>query len=144
MSHGYVDTHQTPNSELSGSGERPGPEARPEEDQSGLAQVLGALRENVGLVLVVGIVGFVAVLVYTALSPMTFRATGRLYLGDLEEPTPPTAEGAGPDLTGDGHGDIGSEIEILRSRNLVQKAAPEAGTNVDISPWGWERPNYFA
>ena len=84
------------------------------------------------------------VLAVTFLSPMKFRARGSLYLGELQEPR--SSQSAMPeqlDFLGGRSGDVGTEIEILRSRTLIKRAVLASGLNVWLAPRGWSPPPYW-
>ena len=88
---------------------------------------------------ILGVVGAV-----TFLSPMKFRARGSLYLGELQEPRP--SQSAMPeqlDFLGGRSGDVGTEIEILRSRTLIKRAVLASGLNVWLAPRDWSPPTYW-
>jgi uncharacterized protein involved in exopolysaccharide biosynthesis len=79
---------------------------------------LGAtLRENVRLILQIGAAVFTAVMVATLLSRMEFRSAARLYLGDLNAKAPTSGRTRLDIGSGAGAGDVGSEVEILKSRS---------------------------
>jgi tyrosine-protein kinase Etk/Wzc len=85
-----------------------------------------------------------AVLAVTLLSPMKFRARGSLYLGELQEVSP--LQSALPeqlDFLGGDSGDVGTEVEILKSRTLVRRAVLLSGLNVSLVPVGWSAPSYW-
>ncbi len=75
------------------------------------------------------------VLAATLASRMTFRTRGSLYLGELQERAParPSAPGQW-DFMGSESGDVGTEIEILRSQDLIRRAVLESGLNVACLP----------
>jgi tyrosine-protein kinase Etk/Wzc len=85
-----------------------------------------------------------AVVAVTLLSPMKFRARGSLYLGELQEVRP--LQSAMPeqlDFLGGRGGDVGTEMEILRSRTLVKRAVLVSGLNVSLAPRDWRAPRYW-
>jgi tyrosine-protein kinase Etk/Wzc len=85
-----------------------------------------------------------AVVAVTLLSPMGFRARGSLYLGELQEVRP--SQSTLPeqlDFLGGRSGDVGTEIEILRSRTLVKRAVLASGLNVSLAPPEWKAPRYW-
>ncbi|MEA2699033.1 MAG: tyrosine-protein kinase Etk/Wzc [Myxococcales bacterium] len=85
-----------------------------------------------------------AVMAVTLLSPMKFRARGSLYLGELQEARP--SQSTLPeqlDFLGGRSGDVGTEIEILKSRTLIKRAVLTSGLNVGLAPSGWHPPPYW-
>jgi len=101
------------------------------------------IRDRLGFIL--ACVGLAAglVLAVTMASSMRFRARGSLYLGELQEKV---AQGNQPeqfDLLGTRSGDVGTEIEILKSRDLTKRAILESGLNVNLVPAGWSPPRYW-
>ena len=85
-----------------------------------------------------------AVVLVTLGSRMRFKARGSLYLGELQSATSaPTAVPDQLDFMGGRTGDVGTEIEILRSQDLVKRAIRSAGLNVTIAPAGWSAPRYL-
>ena len=103
-----------------------------------VAQLLGRRRRVLG-----GVTALVvtAVLGATLMTRMTFRARGSLYLGELRGQAGAQLEAL--DFMSAGGGDVGTEIEILRSQNLIQRAVLEAGLNVSVTPIGWHPPRYW-
>jgi tyrosine-protein kinase Etk/Wzc len=86
-----------------------------------------------------------ALAIGTLASRMQFRARGSLYLGELQSGTAATAP-PGNDrwdfAAGTGGGDVGTEVEILKSQDLVKRAVFESGLNVSVAPLGWKPPRY--
>ena len=114
---------------------------RPNDDLD-LGQLWLKVRESYAVVLAVAAAVFLAVALVTLASKTQFQATGRLYLGELDR-VGATVAGAGDfDISGAAHGELGSEIEILRSRTLVVQAIQSAGLNVSIMHAG-ERPSRY-
>jgi tyrosine-protein kinase Etk/Wzc len=74
---------------------------------------------------------------------MDFRSSGRLYLGELDTKQRGAASSADLDLSGSAEGRVGGEIEIIKSRSLVGKAALASGLNVSITPLGEETPRFW-
>ena len=115
---------------------------RPNDDLD-LGQVWLKIRESYPLVLAVAAVVFLLVMLLTLVSKTQFQATGRLYLGELDGRSGATGASSGEfDISGGAHGELGSEIEILRSRTLVVQAIQAAGLNVAIAPAG-ETPSRY-
>ncbi|MEI9952481.1 MAG: GNVR domain-containing protein [Pseudomonadota bacterium] len=111
-----------------------------------LGQLVSALRQNVGFIVRVALGIFALVMVITLLTHMEFSSSGRLYLGELDANGRPGGTAAGElELSGDSEGEVGSEIEIIKSRYLVTQAILKSGLNVslvraaDESPrlWQW-------
>lgn len=114
------------------------------DDGVDLPQLWATVLERRGFVLAVGTVLFLVVMVYSFTSPMSFRSSGRLYLGELEvRALSATGSAAQVDISGAGQGDIGSEIEILKSQSLVTRAIMDSGLNVNIAPEGWRPPRMW-
>jgi tyrosine-protein kinase Etk/Wzc len=103
-----------------------------------LAQLWAAIRRSPGVVFGTAAIVFVLVMAATFNSRMLFRSTGQLYLGELEQ----RGRNRDIELSGGSAGDVSSEVEILRSRTAVYKAAFEAGLNVELTRAG-ERPPKF-
>lgn len=121
------------------------PSGAPDRDASGddgvdLGQLWSTLRESKRFILTFALLLFCAVVAHTMMSRMTFRSTGRLYLGELESKRGNSGE---LDISGGGQGDVGSEIEILKSQSLVTRGILDAGLNVAITPVGWQAPRFW-
>jgi tyrosine-protein kinase Etk/Wzc len=85
-----------------------------------------------------------AVVLVTLASRMKFKARGSLYLGELQSATAaPSSVPDQLDFMGGRTGDVGTEIEILKSQDLVKRAVRSAGLNVTIAPKGWSAPRYL-
>ncbi len=109
-----------------------------------LGQLWAALQENRRFVVGIAAIGFCLIMTMTMLASMTFKSSGRLYLGELETKTRAASNsGSEMDLTGGGQGDVGSEIEIMKSQSLVARAISDSGLNVSITPEGWRPPRYW-
>jgi tyrosine-protein kinase Etk/Wzc len=108
-----------------------------------VAQLLATLRQNYRSLFAVTLLAFSLVMAFTLASRMQFRSSGRLYLGELGAKDKVTGAAAELDLSGGGQGDLGSEIEIIRSRSLVKRAILDSGLNVTLSPTGYEAPRYW-
>lgn len=100
-----------------------------------LRQVFGVLAENRRLVVRIAGVFAAVLLIIPLLSTMRFRTSSRLYLGELNGQRTSASEGE-VELAGDAQGDVGSEVEILRSRSLAQRAVLASGFNVSLSREG--------
>jgi tyrosine-protein kinase Etk/Wzc len=114
------------------------------DDGVDLAQLWGTLQDNLRFVVGVAAVLFCTVMFATMMSRMSFRSSGRLYLGELETKAKSAANSSGDlDFSGGGQGDVSSEIEIIKSQSLVTQAILASGLNVEISPHGWKRPRFW-
>jgi tyrosine-protein kinase Etk/Wzc len=110
-----------------------------------LAQLWSTVRSNLSVVLGVAALVFLGVMLVTLASKTQFQATGRLYLGELDakargNSSPNSNEF---DISGGGQGELGSEIEIIKSRGLVSQAILASGLNVTITPEGEGQPRYW-
>jgi tyrosine-protein kinase Etk/Wzc len=122
----------------------PAPDVTPRDALSG-AELWRILREHWLFVLGSGAFVFALVLGLTLSSPMEFRASGRLYLGELEGSKHAGAQTSQQiDLSGETQGDVWSEVEIMTSSALVKRAIVASGLNVDIEPFGDKPPRYLA
>src|SRR5262245_55565819 len=102
------------------------------------------LRRNRNLVLKIALGACALVIAVTLISPMEFKASSRLFLGELmAPPQTQTKEGSRVDLSGGGVGDMGSEVEILKSDSLVARAILHSGLNAELRPMGWTPPRYL-
>jgi tyrosine-protein kinase Etk/Wzc len=113
------------------------------DDSVDLAQLWATLRKRWRFVVATGAAIFLCTLLYTMRSGMTFKSSGRLYLGDLELLARPGGQSGDMDISGTPQGDVGSEIEILKSQTLVSRAIVDSGFNVTIVPAGWKPPRYW-
>ncbi len=106
-------------------------------------QVWLLLREQRWFVFIVGAVVFALVMGFTLMSGMKFQAVGRLYLGELDFNR--YQQLRTEDFLEAEHGDVYSEIEIVRSQSRVEEAILRSGLNVTVSPeaeqvlpyWRW-------
>ena len=97
------------------------------------AQLWATVRARRWWIVGLGIAAIFVVAAVTAFGRMQFRSHGSLYLGDLQEKG--TAGPAQPDqfnLFGARSGDVGTEMEILRSRALLTRAVRDAGLNATL------------
>lgn len=117
---------------------------RPSQDEAfDAAQLWAILRENLRLIVKIGLAVFALTLALTLVTRMQFRSTGRLYLGELEGKTTQQRQAGEIDLSGGEPTDLGSEIQILQSESLVMRAVLDSGTNVTLAPSGWRSPRYW-
>jgi uncharacterized protein involved in exopolysaccharide biosynthesis/Mrp family chromosome partitioning ATPase len=100
------------------------------------------VRDNRGTVFAIAGLVFVLVMAHCLTSRMTFRSTARIYLGETEGKAQPTNSGNNIDITA-GSSEASSEIEVLRSRNMVRRGIIASGLNVSIVPPGWKAPRYW-
>jgi tyrosine-protein kinase Etk/Wzc len=87
-----------------------------------------------------------AFLIFTLFSRMDFHVEGSMYLGDAQSSKSPTAGRAGEmlDFLGSlGQSEVGAELEVIRSRTLVDQAIRESGLNVSLEPIGWRPMRYL-
>jgi tyrosine-protein kinase Etk/Wzc len=117
------------------------PHQRHRDEGVDLSQLWGMVRDNARLVFAIGAAVFVLVMASCLTSRMTFRSVARLYLGELEAKA--LASGANIDITSGNSSEAGSEIEVLRSRSMVKRAALASGLNVHIAPPGWKPPRFW-
>jgi tyrosine-protein kinase Etk/Wzc len=106
-----------------------------------LAEIGGLLKARWGFIVLAGLVTFAGVIAWTLNSPMKFGATSSLYLGELAQQPRGSQE---LDLSGDDRGDVGSEIEIIKSRASIKRAVLASGANVSVGQPGWAPPRYLA
>ena len=115
-------------------------------DGIGFADLISGLRYHWRTI--VGTIGLTiaVVLAVTMVTRMTFIARGSLYLGELQGTKAPALRNGLPeqlDVAGDRNGDVGTEVEILRSRDLVNAAILEAGLSTELLPAEWSPPPYL-
>src|SRR3569623_1627607 len=114
------------------------------DDNLGLGRYWNALWTRRGLVLGLVLVSLLAVSLLTALSRMKFTATGSLYLGELEaKQSAPAGSSDQFDLFASDQGDVGTELEIVHSRYLINEAIIESSLNVRVGREGWKPPRYW-
>lgn len=102
------------------------------------------LRRNWHWIALIAAVVMAAVSLVTLVSPMKFVSKARLYLGELQALKQAQVASPGAiDLTGGTEGDVSSELAILSSRGLVERAVLEAGLNVHLAPLGSEPLRYY-
>ena len=107
------------------------------DDDVNVLQLLRTLRRRLPLVVVVGTV--LAWLVSAVADRFTteFRSRARMHLGELERHrTDPMG------LMKQSRQNLNTEIALLTSDTIVEKAVLAAGTNVQLGQRGWQRPNY--
>jgi uncharacterized protein involved in exopolysaccharide biosynthesis/Mrp family chromosome partitioning ATPase len=98
-----------------------------------LSQVWHALRARAGFVFGSGVFVLAVVLAVTFASRMTFRATGRLYLGEIGARGSGGSQQSELALSDDTQKEVASEIEILRSQSLVTQAILASGLNANVT-----------
>ncbi|HEY0462689.1 MAG TPA: Wzz/FepE/Etk N-terminal domain-containing protein, partial [Polyangiaceae bacterium] len=97
-----------------------------------MSQLWAAIRAKYRFILTVACLIGLGVMAYTFASRMTFRASGRLYLGEIENKSKGADASGELALRGDGQSEVASEIEILRSRSLMTRAILESGLNTSL------------
>jgi len=136
-------------SEVSGSGvsripAQPGTEAGSMLiDAVDTRHLLSMVNQNRRVVLLTAVAIFALVMAATLLSGMQFRSSGRLYLGELDTRSRSAAVSNEFEITGGAEGDLGSEIEIIKSRSLITQAILKSGVNVTVTPSGRKTPRYW-
>ncbi len=121
-----------------------GDRAKGHDDRLDLGEIWELLRRSRRLLLASMIVTLSLVSVVTLASRMRFRTRGSLYLGELQERAPARLPTPGQwDFMGGESGDVGTEIEILRSQDLIRRAVLESGLNVAVAPAGVPALRYW-
>jgi tyrosine-protein kinase Etk/Wzc len=118
------------------------PARRDGDDSVDFVELWETIVQHSRLILGVALAVFLAVMTATAVAHMDFQSTGRLYLGELEAKAHPTGA-AELELGSESQGAVGSELEILRSRTLVEQAILESGLNTAVLPHGQKPPRYL-
>jgi tyrosine-protein kinase Etk/Wzc len=114
------------------------------EDGLDVNQLWGTLRQNARAICGIGLLFAIAVGVVTLAARMEFKSSGRLYLGELEgRMRAPTNRPTDLDFAPGDSGDLSSEIQILQSASLLERAILASGANVNIRPANWEPPRYW-
>ena len=104
------------------------------QDSVDVAELWDTLHDHRWLLVLMLLLGIGGMLGATLASRMQFKATGGLYLGDLDgRPTTSGAPSEALDFLGGGHAELGTEIEVLKSESLVSRAILESGLNVDVT-----------
>ena len=114
-------------------------------DRIDLQELWTLLRTHRKVVAAAAVGVLAAVVVGTLAARMQFRARGSLYLGELQTGAPAGGQAAPErwDFAGGANGDVGTEIEILKSQELITRAVFESGLNVTLVPPGWKPPRYL-
>jgi tyrosine-protein kinase Etk/Wzc len=108
-------------------------------------QLWSSLRQSYKLVLLIAALVFAAVMTLTFASRMSFRASSRLYLGELDESSKAAARNKDEiDIAAGSQGVVGSEIEIIQSRSLIARAVLDSGLNVSLTAQGASTPRYWS
>ena len=94
------------------------------------------------IAVVMGIV-FVVIMAATLASRMEFQSVARLYLGELGEGTRGSGKANDLEIGSGDQSDVGSEIEIIKSRSLVTRGIYASGLNAKVSSPGQEPPRYW-
>jgi tyrosine-protein kinase Etk/Wzc len=113
-------------------------------DSIDLSQILRLLRRDRRWILGIAAALFTLAMAFALLSHMRFVSSARMYLGELEDKGRPYRNDHDDiDLSPGGHGDIGSEVEILKSRSLVTRAILATGLNTTVTLPTWGPPRYW-
>lgn len=111
------------------------------ETELDITQLLHVLWERRRAIAAIALGVFSLVIVVTLAARMDFRLRSSLYLGDLK------GNGGIFDALsaqfGMEKGDVGTEIEIIRSRQLMTEAVLASGLNTTLTPQGWSAPRYW-
>ncbi|HMJ11890.1 MAG TPA: GNVR domain-containing protein, partial [Polyangiaceae bacterium] len=111
-------------------------------DRSEPADIGSTLRDKRWVIALCALLAVAVVLGFTLSSRMTFRTSGSLYLGEVQDKGAPPAN-AEADFLASPQGELGTEIEILKSEMLATNAILESGLNVNVTPYGWNAPRYW-
>jgi len=110
-----------------------------------LGQLWSSVRERWAMVLGLTALIVTTVATVTFAGHMTFKTRGSLYLGELQDKSGERAAKSDQlELFGGGNGDVGTEIEILKSDDLIKRAILATGLNVKLAPAGWSAPRYLS
>lgn len=121
-----------------------GPAGLPAEEGVDPGQLWNMLRQNARTILMTGLMFAFTVGLITLGSRMDFKSSGRLYLGELDSKTRNASSRQNDlDLSGGDPGDLGSEMQILQSTSLLERAILASGANVSMQPKGWAPPRYW-
>ncbi len=113
-------------------------------DRLELGEIWQLARQNRRLIIGSVVLMLSVVSAATLASRMSFRTRGSLYLGELQERAPARLPTPGQwDFMGGESGDVGTEIEILRSQDLIRRAVLESGLNVAVAPAGVRPLRYW-
>lgn len=104
-----------------------------------LTHLFNALRTHWLFIALCGVLLFAAVVGATMFSSMKFRSSARLYLGEVGR----AQKSDGIDLSGADLSGVATEVEILRTRYLIERAVIASGQNVIIASPGWKPPRYW-
>ncbi len=108
-----------------------------------LGEIWATLREHRLWLLMSVLLALALTLALTLASRMEFKASGGLYLGDLDERGAPSGASETLDFLGGGRAELGTEVEVIKSETLVGRAISEAGLNVSITPLGATPARYL-
>lgn len=104
-----------------------------------LFQLVKAIKAHRTFIVLCGVLIFLVTMGNALTSKMTFTTTGRLYLGEVG-----AAKGDHAlDLSGGNQTDMASEMEIVSSHSLVERAVLKSGLNVLVFPSDWEPLAYW-
>jgi len=131
---GHGDVHWTP----------PHNEQHADADDVDVKQLAGVIWEARRVVVLIAASVFALMLAVTLFSRMQFSLRGSLYLGDLQTQGG-VFEALSSELNpfGGEKGALGTELEILKSRELMVQAILASGLNTELRPIGWSPPRYW-
>ena len=113
-------------------------------DAVDIGELARVLRRHKRLVLKIAVTIFVVATAWVLLTRMRFTATARIYLGELEAPRATGGQRDETiDLSPEVSGDVGTEVELLRSRSLIGRAVLASGVNATIKLPSWSPPRYY-
>ncbi|HEX2659355.1 MAG TPA: hypothetical protein VHU40_13825, partial [Polyangia bacterium] len=109
-----------------------------------LRQLWQVAAERWRSILACALVVVTSVSLITMFGRMNFKTRGSLYLGELQDKAGlPVGQSDQLDVFGGRSGDVGTEIEILKSGDLLKRAVLATGLNVRLAPEGWTAPRYW-
>jgi len=111
-------------------------------DSLDLSQLWRMVRDAKYTVFAIAGVVFALVMLMCLTSQMKFLSSARIYLGESESKTS-SSNSASLDIAASQANEVGSEIEVLRSRSMVKRAVLASGLNVRITPPGWQAPRMW-
>lgn len=117
--------------------------ASPNPDSIDLGEIWATIRDNRRTIVGCALLVLVLVTSVTLVSRMTFKTTGSLYLGEVQQKTKSGSNSDALDFLSGPQGELGTEIEILKSETLVTRAILESGLNAPIVRYGSRPPRYY-
>lgn len=106
------------------------------------SEIVQLLVRNVRQIVVCTLFCFTAVMAWTAYSRPEFTSTAQLYLGELGKRAQ-SMDGPNIDSSGGNVSDLGTELKVMQSRTLIDRAILESGLNTAVTPADWTRPGYL-